>query len=131
MLRDTVSHEICHAKLWMDNCREEESYGPEFSKTCNTVANHFEIIGRPLHFRIKALKLEKTFRRSLNLCPKRDVNQKKKFAIIRNVEFINKFHILLWFWRDNLHYFTFTIFCKHPKKEYFFTGILAKMWRKL
>jgi hypothetical protein len=41
----------------MDNCREEESHGPEFLKLCNTVANHFEIIGRPLHFKIKALKI--------------------------------------------------------------------------
>jgi hypothetical protein len=57
ILRDTVNHKLCHAKLWLESCQEKEKYGPEFLKTCDAVAKHFESIGQPLHFKIKVLNL--------------------------------------------------------------------------
>jgi hypothetical protein len=55
MLREIVNHELCHAKLWMENSSEKESHGPESLKTCDIVAKHFQSIGRPLEFKIKEI----------------------------------------------------------------------------
>lgn len=57
MLRDTVNHELCHAKLWLENCQEKEEHSPEFLRTCDTVAKYFKSIGNPLDFKIKTLNL--------------------------------------------------------------------------
>jgi hypothetical protein len=57
IIRDTINHELCHSKLWLENCQEKEEHGPEFLKTCDAVAKHFKSIGKPLNFKIKALKL--------------------------------------------------------------------------
>ncbi len=44
MLRDTVYHELCHAKLWMEDCPEEDSDGTMFLKTCDDVAKYLNTI---------------------------------------------------------------------------------------
>jgi hypothetical protein len=45
MLHDTVYHKLCHAKLWMEDCPEEDSHSSMFSKTCDDVAKYLNTIG--------------------------------------------------------------------------------------
>jgi hypothetical protein len=55
MLRDTVYHKLCHTKLWMEDCPEEDSHGSMFLKTYDDVVRYLNTIGWPLIFKLKEI----------------------------------------------------------------------------
>jgi len=58
MLRDIVFHELCHAKMWIENVEENDHHGPLFLQECHKVAAHFRITENTLIMNIIELGIK-------------------------------------------------------------------------